>query len=180
MKLTSLLAGLFIVVPALLLSGCDGETKPEKGNILNGQASITFPDGFSQMPDEMLKVKYPQAQRPNEAWYVASENGKVSIAFSQTAQAMSEAQLPGFAEVVKKQFSPFSPKMTETKVNGKKVVRIEMLTPDANSPDGGKIFNLMQISSINGKLVIVTFNVTEDLQDKYQQSGKAALDSLSW
>lgn len=180
MKFTSLLASLLVVVPALLLSGCDSDTKVENGNILNGQASITLPAGFTRMPDEMLKVKYPQAQRPNEAWYVESENGKVSLAFSQTTQAMSEDQLSTFAGVIKKQFNAFSPKMTDTKVNGKKVVRIEMLTPDGNNPDGAKIYNLMQISSMNGKLLIATFNVTEDLQDKYQLSGKTALDSLAW
>lgn len=180
MKFTSLLASLLVVVPALLLSGCDNDTKVENGNILNGKASITFPAGFTQMPEEMLKVKYPQAQRPNEAWYVESENGKVSLAFSQTAQAMPEDKLSDFASAMKQQFQAFSPKVSETKVNGKKVVRIEMLTPDANAADGAKIYNLMQMSSMDGKLLIATFNVTEDLQDKYQQSGKTALDSLSW
>ncbi|WP_159566090.1 hypothetical protein [Budvicia diplopodorum] len=180
MKLTSLLAGLFVVVPALLLSGCDGGTKHEKGNILNRQASITLPAGFIKMPEDLLKTMYPQAQRPNEAWYVESEKSKVSFAFSQTAQAMTDAQLPGFAEAMKNQFSAFSPKVSEIKVNGKKAIRIEVLTPDTTNPGGTQIFNVMQFSSMNGKLLIAAFNTTVDLQEKYQQSGKAALDTLTW
>lgn len=47
--------------------------------------------------------KYTQAaQRPKEAWYVESEGGKVTMAFSMTTNPMKESQLPQFAEMMKK------------------------------------------------------------------------------
>lgn len=180
MKLTSLLAGL-IIVPALLLSGCgEGEKKCENGNVLSGKACITMPADFAKMPDDMLKQKYPSAQRPTEAWYAKSENGKVSLGFSQTTQAMKDTQLGVFAEAMKKQLSAFAPKVSETKVNGSKAVLIEMTTPDGTNPGGPNIVTVMQLSSMNDKLLITTFSVTEDLKDKYYQDGKTTLGTLAW
>ncbi|MBK5142605.1 hypothetical protein I2494_02505 [Budviciaceae bacterium BWR-B9] len=181
MKLTTLLSGL-ILVPTLLLSGCDNEEKKacENGNILSGKACITLPDGFIKMPEEILKQKYPQAQRPSEAWYMESENGKVSLAFSQTTQAVKASQLPVLAESMKTQLVAFTPKVVEVTVNGQKAMQLEMLTPDGTNPGSPKNLNIMQFSSMNDKLLITTFSVSEDLQDKYLQNGKAALASLVW
>lgn len=177
MKLTSLLTGL-LMVPVLLLSGCgDSEVK---GNVLGNRVSITLPDGFTKMPEDVLKTKYPSAQRPSEAWYAAGENGRVSIAFSKTEQAMTESHLSGVADAMKTQLKAFSPKITEAKVKGKKVMIIEMKTPDAANPDGSDIINVMQLAAMDNKLLIVTFNVTEDLKDTYYQSGKTALSTLTW
>lgn len=165
----------------LALSACDsGNTSDEaaeKGtSILDGQATMVLPDGFIKMPQEMLEKKYPAAQRPKEAWYGESENGKVSIAFSVTGNAISEAQIPEFAELMKKQMKAFSPSLSDVTVNGKKMSRLEITTPAAD----GKIFNVMQFSSLDGKLLISTFSTTEDLKDKYSQAGKDALSTLDY
>lgn len=179
MKIKALLAP-FLFCSMLMLSACDGGSSTdtaEKGtSILDGKASIVMPEGFVRMPQEMLEKKYPTAQRPKEAWYVESENGKVSLAFSMTENAMSEAQIPQFAEVLKAQMKAFSPSVTEATVNGQKVSRLEMTTPAAD----GKIFNVMQLSSYDGKLLLATFNATEDLKDKYTQAGKDALSTLKF
>lgn len=165
----------------LALSACDSsntsEETAEKGtSILDGQATIVLQEGYVRMPQEMLEIKYPAAQRPKEAWYVESENGKVSIAFSVTENTLSETQIPKFADMMKKQMKAFSPSVSEVTVNGKKMSRLEITTPAAD----GKIFNVMQLSSLNGKLLISTFNATEDLKDKYSQAGKDALSTLDY
>ena len=86
MNIKTLLAPL-LFCSVLALSACDSsntaeETAAKGTSILNGQATMVLPEKFVRMPQEMLETKYPAAQRPKEAWYVESENGKVSIAFS--------------------------------------------------------------------------------------------------
>ncbi|MDG1644996.1 hypothetical protein DA718_06170 [Klebsiella huaxiensis] len=169
-----------LISSALLLSACDGDssagTAQNATKILDGKATMVLPEGFVKMPQTLLETKYPAAQRPQEAWYVESEGGKVSIAFSATANAVSESQVAKVADVMKQQLGALSPVLSEVTVNGKKMSRIEMTTPAAD----GKIFNVMQLSSKDGKLLISTFNATEDLKDKYTQSGKDALSTLDY
>lgn len=180
MNTKTLLAPL-IFCSVLALSACDSsntseETAQKGTSILGGKATMVLPEGFVKMPQELLEKKYPAAQRPKEAWYVESENGKVSIAFSVTGNAMSEAQIPQFAGMMKNQMKAFSPSLSDVTVNGKKMSRLEITTPAAD----GKIFNVMQLSSLDGKLLISTFNATEDLKDKYSQVGKDALSTLAY
>lgn len=180
MNIKTLLAPL-LFCSVLALSACDSsntaeETAAKGTSILNGQATMVLPEKFVRMPQDMLETKYPAAQRPKEAWYVESENGKVSIAFSVTENAISEAQLPQFADMMKNQMKAFSPSLSEVTVNGKKMSRLEITTPAAD----GKIFNVMQFSSLDGKLLISTFNATEDLKDQYSQAGMDALSTLNY
>ncbi|WP_154675963.1 hypothetical protein [Entomohabitans teleogrylli] len=177
---TRLIASSLFISSALLLSACDSgssaDTALNATKVLDGKVTMVMPDGFVKMPQDMLDVKYPAAQRPQEAWYVESEGGKVSIAFSVTGTAMKESQVPQFAAAMKQQLSPYSPSLSEVTVNGKKMSRLEMVTPSAD----GNIYNLMQLSSRDGKMLISTFNTTEDLKEKYAQAGKDALSSLNY
>jgi len=81
--------------------------------------------------------------------------------------------------MMKKQFGSFSPEVSAVTVNGKKMQRLQMTTPDADDAEGG-IYNLMQISSLDNKLLITTFNSTADLKDKYSAAGVEALSSLKY
>lgn len=172
-----------LVISTLALSACDSISDSAKDvnstKILDGKATIVLPEGYKRMPDEMLVKKYDTAQRPKEAWYVESEGGKVTLAFSMTTSPMKESQLPDFAGMMKKQLSAFSPEVSEVTVNGKKMQRLQMTTPDAGNPDGG-IYNVMQLSSLDGNLLITTFNSTIDLKDKYSSAGVEALSSLKY
>ncbi|WP_058910202.1 hypothetical protein [Entomohabitans teleogrylli] len=175
------MVSLLLISSTLLLSACDGGSSTDVAQnsttVLDGKATIVLPKGFVKMPKEMLEVKYPMtAQRPQEAWYAESEGGKVSIAFSAPNSAMSESQIPQFAAMMKNQMSAFAPSVADVTVNGKKMSRLEITTPAAD----GKIYNLLQFSSRDGKLLISTFNTTEDLKDKYAQAGKDALSTLKY
>lgn len=164
----------------LLISGCDNGSPADSSDrmsVIGGKASIVLPEGYVKMPESLLEIKYPQkAQRPQEAWYLESEGGKVSIAFSVTGSAISDAQVPQFAGMMKEQLKAFTPEIVNVKIEGRKMSRLEMTTPAAD----GNIFNVMQLSSFNGKMMISTFNVTEDLKDKYSEQGKKALSSLRY
>ncbi|PKH26722.1 hypothetical protein CIG19_02705 [Enterobacterales bacterium CwR94] len=145
--------------------------------ILNGKAKITLPKSFEKMPEEMIKIKYISNLRPSEAWYIPHERGKVSFAFRQTDTPMSDNQLDAAAEQIKQQLSVHSPTLSALTVNEKKMRRLEMITPDSTNAKGG-ILSIMQLSSLNGKLFIATFNTTLDLKYKYTEVGKNALASI--
>ena len=101
------------------------------------------------------------------------------MAFSMTTNPMKESQLPKFAEMMKNQLSAFSPHVSEVTVNGKKMQRLQMTTPDINNPATG-IYNVMQFSSLEDKLLITTFNSTDDLKEKYSAAGVEALSTLKY
>lgn len=179
-----LLVSAMLVCSTFVLSACDGSsnraTDALSTKILDGKATIVLPEGYKKMPEEMLIKKYTQqAQRPKEAWYVESEGGKVTMAFSMTASPMKESQLAEFVGMMKKQLSAFSPEVSAVTVNGKKMQRLQMTTPDPDDANGG-IYNMMQMSSLDGNLLITTFNSTADLKDKYSAAGVEALSSLKY
>lgn len=172
-----------IVSSILILTACDeksadNEVVSENAiSILDGKASIVLPADYVRMPQNLLDAKYPMAEkRPSEAWYVESEGGKVTIAFSMTETKVPESEVYRLTKVLKMQMSMLSPSTSELKVNGKNMGRLEMTTPSSD----GKIFNVMQISSMNDKMLISTFNVTEELKEKYTSEGKEALSTLKY
>lgn len=177
------LCSTMLICSTFTLSACDSSSDSaadaNSTKILDGKATIVLPEGYKVMPEEMLVKKYVKAQRPKEAWYVEDEGGKVTLAFSMTANPMKESQLPEFAGMMKKQLSAFSPTVSDVTVNGKKMQRLEMTTPDAADPENG-IYNVMQLSSLDGKLLITTFNSTSDLKEKYSAAGVEALSSLRY
>ena len=103
-----LLFSAMLVCSTFALTACDsGSDTAAAANgtkILEGKATMVLPEEYTLMPQDMLEKKYTQAaQRPKEAWYVESEGGKVTMAFSMTTNPMKESQLPQFAEMMKKQ-----------------------------------------------------------------------------
>lgn len=183
MKYRMLLSAL-VVCCTLPITACDNSKEAasdaaKRTQIADGKASIVLPVGYIKMSDELLAQKYPAANRPKEGWYVEKENGKVSLAFNLTQNSIKEAQLPEFSEVMKNNLAPFTPEVSSVTINGKKMQRITVTTPDAADPKGG-IYNVMQFSSVDGKLMIATFNATADLKDQYSKAGIESLSSIQY
>lgn len=174
MKIGLILSSL-LVGSTLILSACDSGDK-NVTTILDGKATMVLPEGFVKMPKEMLEKKYPAVQRPQEAWYMESEGGKVTLGFSLTDKSVTEAQVPMVADAMKQQLSAYSPSVTNVTVNGKKMTRMEMVTPSAD----GNIYNMIQFSSREGKLIITVFNTAEDIKDLYLKAGKDALSTMNY
>lgn len=93
--------------------------------------------------------------------------------------AVRETHIPQFLQVIKEQVEAYSPSSSLVKVNGHNMGRLELKTPDS-ADDDGYIYNQMQLSSFKGKLLISSFNVTSDLEDKYKDLGESMLSSLKY
>jgi hypothetical protein len=180
MKFGTLFSALLISSVGFAFSAAaQAADKNQVVKILGGKATIELPADFARMPQELLAEKYTdERNRPQEAWYVASEDGKVTIAFSVTKNAIKESEIPKVTGILKKQLSVLSPKVSQVKINGHKMDRLEFNTPV--DEEGNYLYNLMQISSFNGRMMYSTFNVTNDLESKYKASGEAALSSLKY
>ena len=61
-----------------------------------------------------------------------------------------------------------------TSINGKDVGVIELLTPAIDT----KIYNLICFSVVDGKILILTFNCTEEEMDDWTLTGQQILDSF--
>ncbi|MFW5389581.1 hypothetical protein [Yersinia sp. 2542 StPb PI] len=157
----------------VVLAGCS-EPEPTGTKVFGGKAYIEMPAEFTLMSKEMLATKYPQQNAPQEAYSV--EQGSVSFAFSDSNSAIPDGKLAEVVNMMKKQFAPFKPTLEEKDVDGRKAYIITMDTPAAD----GTIKNVMLLTTIDGKLVIATFNTTEALADKYIDVGKNALLSLKF
>ncbi|QGN39599.1 hypothetical protein [Klebsiella oxytoca] len=180
MKFGTLFSALLISSAGLAFStAAQAADKTQVVKILGGKATIELPVEFVKMPQNLLAEKYTEERnRPQEAWYVENVDSKVTIAFSVTKDKIKESELSKVSEVFKKQLSVLSPTVSHVKINGHKMDRIEFNTP--TDDEGNYIYNLMQLSSFNGQMMYVAFNVTNDLESKYKIVGEAALSSLKY
>ncbi|MBK8495133.1 MAG: hypothetical protein IPL50_08915 [Chitinophagaceae bacterium] len=86
-----LIAGLLC---SILISWKFDPVELEKKEILEGKVEILLPKHFGIMPEEMLLLKYPSANRPTLVY--SDENGTVNIAFNLTASRASQQQLESY------------------------------------------------------------------------------------
>lgn len=163
---------------AIFLNGCDNSSDAQKGNILSGKVKIELPSDFTKMPDSLVSKKYPTEQRPEEVYFVEQEHGKVSLAFKISSKIDNDT-LPQVVDAMKNQLIDFDPEVSEVAVNGHKAYQIEVNTPNQED-ENNDIENIIQLSIMDGYLLISTFNVTSDLEDKYLAQGTSALSSISY
>ncbi len=179
MKYGSLFSTLLISAAGFAFSvAAPAADKTQVVKVLGGKATVELPVEFVRMPNAILKVVYEEEERPQEAWYVEKEDGNVFITFNISDDELKEAMIPMMTAIIKKELSEYSPSMSQVKVNSHKMGRLEFNVPD---DEGDRyIHNMTQISSFNGKMMIVAYYVTSDLESKYKPAGKVALSSLKY
>ncbi|GDX08059.1 hypothetical protein [Buttiauxella sp. A111] len=154
------------------LTACS-EVETQGTKVLDGEAYIELPAGYTKMSDEMRKTKFP-VQTPPEAYSTADTTA--AFVFNMTSSAISEKDLPKFTDVMKKQYAPLSPTFNDMDIDGHKVVLLKMTTPAAD----GNVKNVIMFTSLNGKLAVASFNTTEKNESKYLADGEKALMALKW
>ena len=180
MKFGTLFSALLISSTGLAFSAAaQAADKTQVVKILGGKATIELPVEFVKMPQNLLAEKYTEERnRPQEAWYVENVDSKVTLAFSINPNAIKESELSKVSAVLKNQLSVLSPTVSQVKINGHKMERVEFNMPI--DEEGNYLYNLMHLSSFKGTMMYSTFNVTNDLESKYKTVGEAALSSLKY
>lgn len=173
---------------ALAATASSAETVPtstaqeEASRILGGKASIQIPGGFEKMSAADIARNYPMANPlPREVWYTDTGKGMVSLVFFSPfpTKTLKDAQVPKLAEMMKTQMVKQRPTLTTDKMNGHTVSRLQSVAPDATG-NGSEVHTITQLSSLNQRLLMVTFNMPVSLKDEYLPIGLAALDTLKY
>ncbi|ARU58967.1 hypothetical protein OLMES_4980 [Oleiphilus messinensis] len=147
--------------------------------VLNGKATIRIPSLLSVMPKAMLSEKYPGIEAPVEAY--SDFSGSVSIALSFTDNQVSEQNIPQAKIAFSRLFRQLYPSADWIRdeiieQNGRQYIVLEMITPAKDA----KIHNLMYGISLEGRLLMVSFNTTLDLADTWLRLGEQSMQSLQF
>ena len=173
--LTTLVAAVFVLITTYSWSQqVASSLKPT--TVLKGKAEMLIPSTFTMMNSETIARKYPVAgHRPSEVY--SNFNGSINIALNHTNNAVKESDLTAIKEQMEAQFNrpgiDFKKSQMQT-LNGKKFVILEFISPAADT----KIYNLMAITSLEGRLAIITFNCTANYTNEWKPIGAKIIESV--
>lgn len=147
--------------------------RQELGNII----SLLIPSDFTMMSTAEKSVKYPGQNAPQEVW--ANAERDININFSNTGQALPISELEMYINEVANGIKANVPssKWYEVKsytYNGIKVGVLEFITPARD----GEIYNLMCFTSINGKLIMYSFNCLAKNKTIWQEKAQNIISSI--
>jgi hypothetical protein len=145
--------------------------------VLDGAVTVLIPESFSPMTEELLRLKYPRDGRPALAF--ANERGSVNLAMSLTGNAVRPEQIASLHKAVEATFKNLYPSATWYRSeiitqDGKTYFTLDLLTPAADT----QIRNIMLGTSFRGRLLMLTFNVTRELEKDWLDTGRKMLSSI--
>jgi hypothetical protein len=149
----------------------------EKRQLLGGKLSVDLPKGFDLMSKEMLASKYPANNRPTLVY--TNENGSVNFGFNHTQNKLPKNRLKDYLPAFVKQFGGIYPSIEwfdkkVKKLDNRDFIVLEFITPAIDS----KIYNLMHITVLDGKMLMCTFNCTESQKAEWETKAKESLNSI--
>ncbi len=153
------------------LSGNQIET--EYTHVDDHKFYIKIPISFKQLDYETIMKKY-NGQVPSIVF--SNDEITVNVAISMTDNDMSDSQINPYREYMLKLLENNSNIIESNcyKVDNHNVGQIKLISEAIDT----NIYNNMIFFSYNGKLVIITFNCTENLREEWQNVGDFIIDSL--
>lgn len=144
---------------------------------LDGQVTLLTPQDFRPMSEDMLALKYPSVRPPKEV--LTNERGSINIAFNHTDNAMRPDQVAAFHPALERMFRNLYPsaRWNRSEVvtrDGQACVVLDLWTPAVDT----EVRNLMLATSVEGRLLIVSFNVTRELDPEWGPLGVRIMESV--
>lgn len=157
-----------VVLPSIVL---------ERAQLLGGKLSVDLPRGFGLMSKAMLASKYPANNRPTLVY--TNENGSVNFGFNHTQNKLPKNRLKDYLPAFVKQFGGIYPSIEwfdkkVKKIDNRDFIVLEFITPAVDS----KIYNLMHITVLEGKMLMCTFNCLESQKAEWETKAKESLNSI--
>ncbi|HWZ04513.1 MAG TPA: hypothetical protein VNX40_12940 [Mucilaginibacter sp.] len=172
-----------ILAPSLLilfLLPCFGraQIKLVRRSLLNGKVEILVPDYFKQMSADMIAVKYPNAGQHPDAVFTDA-NAEVNLVISQTGQPIQPDQIGQYKDFMIATLKHARPDAVWLDngiktINGKQVGYFKMMTAAVDQ----KVFVYYFFTSLDGKVLLFTFNCTQKLLPKWKTTADAIVASL--
>lgn len=146
-------------------------------SVLSDKMEILIPSAFTEMSDEMAKIKYPEEEAPTLIY--TNEEGSINVAFSLTENPAKEEELPLYVDALKQSLTELvsietwysSESLTQ---NNMTIGKLEFLTPAADT----NVYNLMYLISFEDQLLLCSFNSTEELMEEWKPIAQTIMSSL--
>ena len=154
-----------------------GEYPLAQQSVLGGALSLLLPSGFEPMSEQMLQTKYPGANRPTLVY--TNSTGSINIAINHTQNAVQPSQLKQLHQALdsatRKQVPDGNWRFSGFQTySGTEWVQLEFLSEAADT----RIENMMAATSVDGRMLVVSFNVTEELAGEWLPVGREIIQSL--
>lgn len=146
-------------------------------SVLSGKVRIEVPEELKPMDAEMFELKYPLESPTNTIAY-SNEDATVTLLISPRQEKATQTDLPKYQQMLYESFgrnpSIDFRKNEIRKINGRDFIVLEMITPAADT----EVYNLMFVTSSQGRLLMGTFNCTVDLQAEWQPLAERIVSSV--
>jgi hypothetical protein len=168
----------FIYFVQLASSGYTNDPEPflVKKSVLQKKATMLVPQEFVLMDENAIAKKYPSVgHQPSEVY--TNKGGTINIALNHTKNPAKESDLEGVKKVMDAQFNVPSIDFIRSEIkvmHGKKFIVMEFVSQAADT----KIYNLMAITSLEGRLAMITFNCTDNYRKDWVPTGKKIIESI--
>lgn len=134
---------------------------------------MLVPPGLIMMSDADKREKYPGEHAP--AYVLTNEDWSVNIAFDHKKIPMK----PGEAGELE---APLRKQMAGAKINGsgvRKLNGVEFLVIDADiRPDDLTVHNLIAVTSLEGRMLVISYNCILDIDPKCGALGPQLIESI--
>lgn len=170
-NLRAALLGIFLII-------CSISTNAQLANrkALSNAIEIKLPADFKYMTATVLASKYPSNNKPSEVY--TNEDVTVNIAFKKTEQSLTEQKVFADGKKLEQQLTSNGKVQLiaseQIKANGNNIYVFSFYS---NAIDT-KVYNVMFVFSLKGKMVVGSFNCTVALQNQWQITAYEIIRSI--
>lgn len=149
----------------------------EKRSIISNKVEISLPKNFTIMSEDMAKLKYPSERRPTLIY--TDEEASINVAFNYMTTIITDKEISLFKEATKKNLENVYPSATWLEdtvvmIHNKNVGKLEVITPAVDT----KVYNLIFFMELEGKLLMASFNCTENQMQEWQPIAHEIVESI--
>ena len=144
---------------------------------LGGKVSLLVPADFAPLKPEIMDIKYRQAGRPTEV--LSNEPATINIAFGHTQDAITPAQIrlayPAMEGQLKATYPTARWNRSELfEREGRSYFLLDFWAPALDT----ETRNIMVGTSVQGRFLLVSFNVTRELEKEWGAIGERIMNSV--
>lgn len=149
----------------------------EKKSLLKDKVQLLIPSDFEIMSKKMMKLKYPNENRPTLIY--TNETGGINVALNLTTNPANQEVIPAIQKSFEKTFKNLYPSaewlnMGEKEINGRQVGFLELVSPAIDT----EIYNLIFYTDLDGSLLLCTFNCTKKDMDEWKPIAHDIMNSF--
>ena len=149
----------------------------EPRTMVSDQVSLLMPVGLELMDAETLAFKYPSDPRPTEVY--TDETGLLNLIVNHTAEAMTPEGLDQARQFTEQMFGKMDPTVEWIASEMRTVQGRDWFHLDFRSTASGySIRNMMSATSLDGTMLMVTVNMTDNLEPAWAETAGAVLASV--